>query len=219
MVDWVVEIPEFSLGVRQMKAVCIDTGVEGGKQVIWEQVATGKFTPGVPGVVVEHTQMMHASVNAFMETYFTSYFHLGEIDMEGLRRLCNDYDAEDNLPKGSSSKVEPSSNPLGQFTPYLVIFKAINNDLVRYLGLSVSLGVYYKGKPMMDLFFFTSLFEVASFEFSAIVSDHDPWSTKSCEDAFPHEFYHLSTCNGGQVLDFDPLDEIVNNNQKEICSA
>ncbi|CAH1446247.1 unnamed protein product [Lactuca virosa] len=59
---------------------------------------------------------MHTFVKSFMETYFALYLHLGELDMEGLRRLCNDYDAEDNQPEGSSSKFEPASNHLGFFT-------------------------------------------------------------------------------------------------------
>ncbi|CAI9280372.1 unnamed protein product [Lactuca saligna] len=58
---------------------------------------------------------MHASLKAFMETDFASYLQLGELDMEGLHQLCNNFDAEDNQSKGSFSKGVPSTNPLVAF--------------------------------------------------------------------------------------------------------
>ena len=53
MVDWVIESIEFSLGVRQMKVACVVVGMEGGKQVVREQVATKKIDPRELSVVVE----------------------------------------------------------------------------------------------------------------------------------------------------------------------
>ena len=50
-----VESPKFSLRVRGMKEACMVVSVEGGKQVVREQVATGKFNPGEPSAIVEHT--------------------------------------------------------------------------------------------------------------------------------------------------------------------
>ncbi|CAH1427946.1 unnamed protein product [Lactuca virosa] len=78
-----------------MKVACMDASVEGGKHVVWD-----------------YTQVMHASVKTFMETDFSSYLHLGELDIEGLRRLCIDSEVEDNQPKGSSSKGGSSSSPV-----------------------------------------------------------------------------------------------------------
>lgn len=57
---------------------------------------------------------MHASVKTFMETNFVAYLHLGELDLEGLHQLYSDPDVEEDQPKGSSSNIEPSSNPLGK---------------------------------------------------------------------------------------------------------
>lgn len=55
-------------------------------------------------IVVEITQAMHASVRSFMETDFASLFHLGELDLEGLRPLCHDPNIEDNHPEGGYFK-------------------------------------------------------------------------------------------------------------------
>ncbi|CAH1438631.1 unnamed protein product [Lactuca virosa] len=65
-----------------MKAICVVAGVEGIKQVVKEQVPIGKINHGEPSSVVEQTQVMHASVKAFMETDFDSYLRLGELDLE-----------------------------------------------------------------------------------------------------------------------------------------
>lgn len=53
LVDRVIESFEFSLGVWRMKAACMAAGVEGGKQVMREQVAIRKFNHGEPSAVVE----------------------------------------------------------------------------------------------------------------------------------------------------------------------
>ncbi|CAH1445154.1 unnamed protein product [Lactuca virosa] len=97
-----------------MKVVYMDASVEGGKQVVREKVATGKFILGEPSALVEHTQAMHASLKTFVNTDFSSYLRLSELDMEGINRLCSDSDAEDNQPEFSSYKVRPSSNPLSK---------------------------------------------------------------------------------------------------------
>ncbi|CAH1449988.1 unnamed protein product [Lactuca virosa] len=68
--------------------------VEGGKQVVREQIATGKFVPGKPRTLLEHTRAMHMEVKSFLETDFASYLHVCELDIEGLRQLCSDSDAE-----------------------------------------------------------------------------------------------------------------------------
>lgn len=94
--------------------MCMVVGVKGGKQVVREQVATGKFTLREPSAIKHHTHSMHASVETFMETNFSSNLHLGQLDIEGLHRLCCDFDTKENQPKGNSSKVEHSANPLGK---------------------------------------------------------------------------------------------------------
>ncbi|CAH1450684.1 unnamed protein product [Lactuca virosa] len=87
------------------------TGVEGGKQVLREQVAARKFTPGESSVLLQYTQVIHAEVKSFLETDFASYLHLGELNMEGLRLLCSDPDLEGECTKGSTSGTEPSPYP------------------------------------------------------------------------------------------------------------
>ncbi|CAI9298108.1 unnamed protein product [Lactuca saligna] len=114
VVDQIDENHEFSLGVRRMKAACMAADVEGGKQVMQEQVSIEKFNPRELRIIVENIQVMHASMKAFMETRFAYYLRLGVLHMEGIRRLCIDSDTEDNQPKGSSSKFRPSSSPLGK---------------------------------------------------------------------------------------------------------
>lgn len=78
VVGQVIESPKFLSGVRQMKATCMVAGVEGGKKVVREQVATRKFSPEEENDLLKQTQVVHASVKAFMETDFASYLHLGE---------------------------------------------------------------------------------------------------------------------------------------------
>ncbi|CAH1437233.1 unnamed protein product [Lactuca virosa] len=96
-----------------MKAACMAFRVEGGKQVIKEHIATRKFIPGEPSALLEHTQSMHAKVKFFLEMDFASYFRLGELDMEVLRQLCSDPDAEGKHPEGSTFGVGPSSTHPG----------------------------------------------------------------------------------------------------------
>lgn len=86
-------------------------GVEGGKQVIKEQIATGKFMPGELNTLLEHTHVIYAEVKSFLETDFASYLHVGELDMEGLCLLCNDPDAEGKHLEVISSWARPSSTP------------------------------------------------------------------------------------------------------------
>lgn len=109
-----IDSVELPLRVQRMKATFITSNMEGGKQVVQEQIVTGKFTPRNPSTIVEYTHTMHASVKTFMETDFSSYLHLGEHAMEGLFQLCNDRDVEENQHEGSSYKVRPSSSPPGK---------------------------------------------------------------------------------------------------------
>ncbi|CAH1433750.1 unnamed protein product [Lactuca virosa] len=92
-----------------MKAACIATGVESGKKVIREQVAIGKFIPGEPSALLEYTQAMHVELKSFLDTDFASYLHLGELDMDGLRLLCNSPDVEGDCPEGSTFGAESSA--------------------------------------------------------------------------------------------------------------
>ncbi|CAH1451781.1 unnamed protein product [Lactuca virosa] len=89
-------------------------GEEGVKQEVKEQVAAGKFNPKEPSAIVEMTQAMHALVRDFMEMDFTSYLHLGDLDLGGLRQLCNDPDVEDVPPEHDPSKAGTSSNLFGK---------------------------------------------------------------------------------------------------------
>ncbi|CAH1452882.1 unnamed protein product [Lactuca virosa] len=88
-----------------MKATCMATGVEGGKQVIREQISTRKFVPGKLSTLLEYTQAMHAEVKSFLETEFVSYLHLGDLYIEGLHQLCNDSDAEWNHLDANTSRA------------------------------------------------------------------------------------------------------------------
>ncbi|CAH1439982.1 unnamed protein product [Lactuca virosa] len=89
-----------------------EAGVEGGRQVVKEQVASGRFDPQEPSNMVKLTQSMHASVKTFMETDFASFLHLSELDLEGLRQLCRDPGADENPPEGDPLKVGSSSSTL-----------------------------------------------------------------------------------------------------------
>ncbi|CAH1442033.1 unnamed protein product [Lactuca virosa] len=87
--------------------------VEGGKQVVREQITIGRFVPGEPNALLENTQAMHAEVKYFVETDFASCLHLGELDIEGLRQLCSDSDVEGKHLEASTSGAQPSSTPPG----------------------------------------------------------------------------------------------------------
>lgn len=111
VVDKLIKCSEFILGIKQVKDACMAVGVLGGKQVIREQVASGKFTPGEPSALLKYTQAIHVEVNSFLEKDFASYLQLGELDMEGLRLLCTDPDFAGECPKGSTSRSGPSPCP------------------------------------------------------------------------------------------------------------
>ncbi|CAI9289004.1 unnamed protein product [Lactuca saligna] len=114
VVDKVVERVEFSLEVRRMKVTYIVSNVEGGKQVVRKQVVGGKFDSGESTSTLELTQAMQASVKAFMEMEFTSYFHLCELDLGGLYQLCNDPEVEDVASEHDPSKVGTYFDSLGK---------------------------------------------------------------------------------------------------------
>ncbi|CAI9289979.1 unnamed protein product [Lactuca saligna] len=108
VVDMLIESSKFTLGIKQMKATCMEVGVESGKQIIREQVASGKFTPGEMSTLLEYTQAMHVEVKYFLEIDFASYLHFGELDMDGLLLLCSDPDIEGECHEGSTSGTKPS---------------------------------------------------------------------------------------------------------------
>lgn len=85
VVDKVVECSKFVIGVKWMKMACMAAGIENGKQEVRKQVITGKFVPRDAVATTDHIHAMYAAVEAFMETNFVSYLHLGELDMAGLR--------------------------------------------------------------------------------------------------------------------------------------
>lgn len=109
-----VERVEFSLEVRRMKATYIVSNVEGGKQAVRKQVVVGKFDYGESRSTLELTQAMQASVKAFMEMEFTSYFYLCELDLGGLYQLFNDPDAEDVPSEHDPSRAGTSFDSLGK---------------------------------------------------------------------------------------------------------
>ncbi|CAH1413742.1 unnamed protein product [Lactuca virosa] len=94
-----------------MKAACMALRVEGGKQVIRDQTATRKFRSGEPSTLLEHTQAMHVDVKSFLETDFACYLHLGELDMEGFRQLCNYPNVEGKHLEADTYGARPSSTP------------------------------------------------------------------------------------------------------------
>lgn len=111
VVDKIVDSVEFSLSVRRITTTCMVVRVEDGKQVIREQVSSGKFIPIESNALLEHTQVMHAKVKSFLETKFSSYPRLGELDMEGLRQLCGDLDVKERCLEDIISRFGPSSTP------------------------------------------------------------------------------------------------------------
>lgn len=97
-----------------MMVACVTADVEGGKQAVKKQVASRKFNPQEPSIVVEITQAIHASVRSFMETYFSFLLYLGELNLEGLRHLRRDSNVKENPPEGDPFKVGSSSTTLGK---------------------------------------------------------------------------------------------------------
>ncbi|CAI9267547.1 unnamed protein product [Lactuca saligna] len=111
VVDKIFESNEFALGVKRMKMACLIASVENGKQVIQEQVATRKLIFGEMDATAKHAQAIHAAIKSFMETNFASYLRLGELDIGGLRQMCDDPNSEEGHLEGGSSQVGPSSTP------------------------------------------------------------------------------------------------------------
>lgn len=114
VVDKVVKSNVFSVRVKRMKATCMVIGVEGGKQVVREQVASWMFDPGESGVILELIHTIHASVKDFMKTNFALYLRLGELDLGGLHLLCIDSYAEDVPTEHDPSRAGASSDSLGK---------------------------------------------------------------------------------------------------------
>ncbi|CAI9281496.1 unnamed protein product [Lactuca saligna] len=100
--------------IQRMKTTCVANGVEEARQVVKEHVASGKFNLNEASAMVEITQAMQASGKSFMETYFSSFLHLGELDLECIRQLCRDPDIEDNPPESDPLKVGSSFNTLSK---------------------------------------------------------------------------------------------------------
>ncbi|CAH1412212.1 unnamed protein product [Lactuca virosa] len=90
---------------------CVASGVENGKQVIREQVVAEKFVFREKDATLEHAQAMHAAIKSFMETEFASYLCLGELDIGGLRQICDDPESEEGHLEGDPSHAGPSSTP------------------------------------------------------------------------------------------------------------
>ncbi|CAI9279478.1 unnamed protein product [Lactuca saligna] len=65
------------------------------------------------GIVRVVDKAMLAGIKSFMEPDFASYLRLGELDIWGLRQMCDDLDSEEGHLEGSASHVGPSSTPQG----------------------------------------------------------------------------------------------------------
>lgn len=59
-------------------------------------MSVNKFNSSELSFVAQSTDVMYASLKAFIETYFASYLCLGELDLVGLRQLCCDSDSDEN---------------------------------------------------------------------------------------------------------------------------
>ncbi|CAI9299647.1 unnamed protein product [Lactuca saligna] len=98
VVDRAIESSEFALGIRRMKASCVATSVENGKQVAraWS-VGNG---PGSSDsdVVAQSNDATHDAIRAFSETNFASYLRLGELGLADLFQLCSKED--EHMPDG-----------------------------------------------------------------------------------------------------------------------
>lgn len=88
-VERFIESDEFALGIRRLKATCVATGMEGGEQVVREQLVTRNFNLVEPSATSQLTQAMHASMKAFLDKDFASYLCLGELDKAGFHQLSN----------------------------------------------------------------------------------------------------------------------------------
>lgn len=71
-------------------------------------MAIGNFNPEEPSAASQSARAMRAAINAFLETNFASYLHLGELDLAGLRQFCFDPSAKKRPPMVYSGKPGPS---------------------------------------------------------------------------------------------------------------
>ncbi|CAH1451465.1 unnamed protein product [Lactuca virosa] len=94
-----------------MKMTCMYVGVENSKQVIQEQVVAGKSVSWESDATTEHAQAMHDAIKSFIQTNFSSYLRLGELDIGGLRQMCDEPDSEEGHSEGDASHAGPSSAP------------------------------------------------------------------------------------------------------------
>ncbi|CAI9280427.1 unnamed protein product [Lactuca saligna] len=59
------------------------------------ELAQGQLFPGLRPIKATCMDVrVEGEVKSFLETNFASYLHLGELDIEGLRQLCDNLDAE-----------------------------------------------------------------------------------------------------------------------------
>lgn len=76
------------------------TSIESGTQAVRRQLATKKFNPEEPSAILQLAQAMHATIKAFLETIFSLYLCLGELDLAGLPQLFLDPLVEERPPMG-----------------------------------------------------------------------------------------------------------------------
>ncbi|CAI9300652.1 unnamed protein product [Lactuca saligna] len=101
IVDKVIECPKFMHGIGQIKDTC---WVVGGMLVargIKKEIVAGTFDVNDASSTSSHNEWMVNVIDSFASYDYTTLLHLGELDIDGLRRFCafedNDGEATDNL--------------------------------------------------------------------------------------------------------------------------
>lgn len=111
VIDRVIVREEFSLGVRRLKAEYVATDIESSKQTVQKQLATRIFNPAERSAATQPAQEMHATIKEFVETNFSLYLCLDELDLAGLCQLRLDPPLEERRPVVYPGDIRPSSAP------------------------------------------------------------------------------------------------------------
>ncbi|CAH1432269.1 unnamed protein product [Lactuca virosa] len=88
VVDKVIELHEFLHGIGRIKNNCWCAGEESGPDGVRKEIVVGTFDAGPARSSSSHNGGMAEDIDAFLSCDYATLLKLGELDLEGLKRLC-----------------------------------------------------------------------------------------------------------------------------------
>ncbi|CAH1422068.1 unnamed protein product [Lactuca virosa] len=104
VVDKVIELPEFLHGRRWIKNNCWCEGEYSSREGIRKEIVVGTFNIGAASSTSSHSRGVTEDIDALISRDYDTLLNLGELDVEGLRKLCV-CEASDELGSGGTAKI------------------------------------------------------------------------------------------------------------------